>query len=781
MYLESSEQGKVSGEGELSAEAILAEQCVIPKPTEATVFSGPSKDRTDLGITVLMAYTDQIFNGEMDRPLICEKNGNLITAEVDSGMYCNRQSENFIQHPASNGCFESGQTLNERPVELCQPFHKRAQHCESSDNCANHSLASECSLCCPDHLQLFQQCDPDNQQTSVGESDELEESCENFNFGKSSVTPECTDDLELLQYEPLDQQGDSYEQDTSTEDLEEGYGLSSDSLESLDMGNVLWDCEKSQAEVEYKNNDGDEDNESCESEQNEEKNSNEDFYKLPEDTSIQDFDDFATFVRDFSETCMYSEESYQPGSTTEMLSKSGDDLNPIDQSDCESNSEICADEEDCFQDSALSSDSIWDSSEASGKGAKEVSSKEQDEENLQINTKETNGEKNNPTCANVITEFFFDLFDRADSYGHMFAQKHHYISCFEGGDIHHRLHLEEDSQRCEVKATCVDDPDNESKTELDDGVDEVNPRGQEKLELSDSENQFDDWNEKTDLAEEVEENEDETFATNSENTEDEEENDILDKDEASKFDECASDLYDDEPEVCLDHEEKMFAPCAKEISIEGEVYKVSESLNHKSYVEASFITDKTETSPDQKDSDKPELDDSFYPTCSEMEPYWALLDDEEICEPDVEEYFAYQIKSLQTSGKQTLYGFILETKGEKNRTSYDKTDEVFLSLRKTESRDSLISDEHGSDRFEISDVLEWSSCLEEESPQESDDECELSDISGEINPPLDIIHSVVLKHAYESTQSMDTEEEQSDDDSYDNCECEHCIPSTQQV
>uniref|UniRef100_A0A3P9HHX7 protein-serine/threonine phosphatase n=1 Tax=Oryzias latipes TaxID=8090 RepID=A0A3P9HHX7_ORYLA len=93
----------------------------------------------------------------------------------------------------------------------------------------------------------------------------------------------------------------------------------------------------------------------------------------------------------------------------------------------------------------------------------------------------------------------------------MFAQKHHYISCFEGGDIHHRLHLEEDSQRCEVKAACVDDPDNESKTELDDGVDEVNPRGQEKLELSDSENQFDDWNEKTDSAEEVEENEDETF------------------------------------------------------------------------------------------------------------------------------------------------------------------------------------------------------------------------------------------------------------------------------
>uniref|UniRef100_A0A8C7Z3F9 protein-serine/threonine phosphatase n=1 Tax=Oryzias sinensis TaxID=183150 RepID=A0A8C7Z3F9_9TELE len=129
-----------------------------------------------------------------------------------------------------------------------------------------------------------------------------------------------------------------------------------------------------------------------------------------------------------------------------------------------------------------------------------------------------------------------------------------------------------------------------------------------------------------------------------------------------------------------------------------------------------------------------------------MEPFWALLDDKEICKPDVEEYFAYQIKSLQTSEKQTLYGFILETKGEKNRTSYDKTEEVFLSLRKTESRDSLILDEHGSDQFEISDVLESSSCLEEESPQESDDECELSDISGEINPPLDIIHSVVLKH-----------------------------------
>uniref|UniRef100_A0A8C7YYX2 Mitochondrial import inner membrane translocase subunit TIM50 n=1 Tax=Oryzias sinensis TaxID=183150 RepID=A0A8C7YYX2_9TELE len=141
-----------------------------------------------------------------------------------------------------------------------------------------------------------------------------------------------------------------------------------------------------------------------------------------------------------------------------------------------------------------------------------------------------------------------------------------------------------------------------------------------------------------------------------------------------------------------------------------------------------------------------------------MEPFWALLDDKEICKPDVEEYFAYQIKSLQTSEKQTLYGFILETKGEKNRTSYDKTEEVFLSLRKTESRDSLILDEHGSDQFEISDVLESSSCLEEESPQESDDECELSDISGEINPPLDIIHSVVLNDAGKICVVIDLDE-----------------------
>ncbi|KAF6738708.1 CTD small phosphatase-like protein [Oryzias melastigma] len=759
MYLENSEQSKASGEGELSAEVILAEQCVIPKATEATVFSGPSKDSADLGIKVLMAYTGQIFNGEMDCPLLCEENGNLNTGEAESSMYCNGQAESFMQHPESNGSFGSGQILDESgPVELCQPFDKRAQHY---------------------HLQLFQQCNPDNQPSSDSESDELEESCENFNCGKASITPECTDDLELLQeYEPLDQQGDSfdYEQDTSMEDLEEGYGLSSDSLESLDMGAMLWDSEKSQAAVEYTDNDVEEDDESCESEQNEVKTSDEDSSMLPEDTSIPaDFDDFATFVRDFAETCMHSEESYQPTPTTEVLledSKSGDDLIPTDQSDCESNSETCADEEDCFQDSALSSDSFWDSSEESGKGAQEVSCEEQDEEMLQNNTNETNEEKKNPIDSNVIMEDYFDLFDRADSYGHMYAQKHHYISCFDGGDIHHRLHLEEESQRCEVKAAGVNDPDDEGNTEENDGVDGVDPRDPDTTDLSDSENQFENWTEQTDSAEEeVEENQDEAFVSNSENTEDEEDNEILDEVEACDFDGSASDLYDDESEVCLDREEKMLAPCAKEISMEGDVYELSESLNNESYDKA----DTAETSSDQEDSDDSELDDSFYPTCSEMEPYWALLDGEDICEPDVEEYFAYQIKSLQTSGKQTLYGFILETKTEKN----DKIDEV---LRQTESRDSLVFlDEDGSVQFGISEVSEWSSCPEEESPHESDDECELSDISGEMNPPLDIIHSVVLKHSYEATQSMDTDEEQSDDDSYDHCECERCIPSTQQV
>ncbi|RVE58431.1 hypothetical protein OJAV_G00209190 [Oryzias javanicus] len=763
MYLENSEQSKVSGEGELSAEVILAEQCVIPKATEATVFSGPSKDSTDLGIKALMAYTGQIFNGEMDCPLLCEENGNLNTVGAESSMYCNGQAESFMQHPESNGCFGSGQTLDESgPVELCQPFDKRAQHYP---------------------LQLFQQCDPDNQQSFDSESDELEESCENFNCGKASITPECTDDLELLQqYEPVDQQEDSfdYEQDTSTEDLEEGYGLSSDSLESLDMGAALWDSEKSQGEVEYTDKDGEEDDESCESELNEETTRDEDSSELPEDTSIPaDFDDFATFVRDFAETCMYSDESYQPTPTTEVLledSKSEDDLIPTDQSDCESNSEACADEEDCFQDSALSSDSFWDSSEESGKGAQEASSEEQDEETLQNNTNETNGEKKNPTGTNVIIEDYFDLFDRADSYGHMFAQKHQYISCFEGGDIHHRLHLEEESQGFDVKAAGVNDPEDESETEENDGVDRVDSRSPDKTDLSDSENQFEDWTEKTDSAEEeVEENLDEAFVSNSENTEDEEDNEILDEVEACDFEESVSDLYDDESEVCLDHEEKMLAPCAKEISMEGDVYEVSESLTNESFDKA----DTTETSPDQEDSDEPELDDSFYPTCSEMEPYWALLDVEDICEPDVEEYFAYHIKSLQTSGTQTLYGFILETKPEKNRMSNDKTDEV---LRKTKSRDSSVFlDDDGSVQFGISEVSEWRSSIEDESPHESDDECELSDISEETIPPLDIIHSVVPKHSYEATQSMDTDEEQSDDDSYDHCECERCIPSTQEV
>ncbi|TNN04472.1 hypothetical protein fugu_001501 [Takifugu bimaculatus] len=46
------------------------------------------------------------------------------------------------------------------------------------------------------------------------------------------------------------------------------------------------------------------------------------------------------------------------------------------------------------------------------------------------------------TPVDIVIEDYFDLFDRGEYYGHTFLQKTQYISCFDGGDIDARLHLQ---------------------------------------------------------------------------------------------------------------------------------------------------------------------------------------------------------------------------------------------------------------------------------------------------------------------------------------------------
>ena len=152
MYLENSEQVKVSGEGEPSAEVKLAEQCQVRDLTEAADLTSPSKGSVELGINVLVEYTEQVVSRVMDSSLLCMEHCKRNGDEAEYNRYCNGHAESFEQYSASNIFFESEQTLHKcETSRLSQPFNECAQHCEcfkpckSSEHSANHSVA--CNKC----------------------------------------------------------------------------------------------------------------------------------------------------------------------------------------------------------------------------------------------------------------------------------------------------------------------------------------------------------------------------------------------------------------------------------------------------------------------------------------------------------------------------------------------------------------------------------------------------------------------------------------------------------
>ncbi|XP_061579896.1 uncharacterized protein LOC133446111 [Cololabis saira] len=820
MYLENSEQSKVSGDGALSTEAILSEKCVVPKVTETAGLSSPSKGSAELGIKGLADYTGQTVVGDMDPALLCEQHGNSNAEETESSPYCNGNAEIFEQYSASDGFFESGQNLDETETAgLSRPFDGCAQHCEcfrlykSSELCANHSLASICCPCCehcPKHLRLFQQCKPSDQQSESSdfEPDEVGENCDSFQqHGRSYFTPESTDRFELRQqYEPLIQQGDSFdsEQDTSTEDSEQSFSdIISDSLDAFDCSAKPFDYDESLTQTAYMDNDEEHD-ESYEPEQNEMELSDEESPRLSDDTPIQvDFDDNDPFTREFSETPLYEQDNFQLASTAEMTTGAGDSCGndddgyePTQLSDYENSVDFWTEEDGrsecssvesrsfktCLDDS-FPSDPCSDSSEESDKGAQEDSSddqiqwesfEEEDEDTQESNTNRSNEDTKKTPTADVVIEDFFDFFDRVDP--HAFAQKRQYISCFDGGDVHYRLHLEEEAQKRSITPVhTFEDLDENMNEQEDDVCSEEAPDESDEV----NENQSEDWtiqSHSSSTQDEAEEDGSERFALDAEDSEEAE------YDEASDRHVC--DVCDQELEVCRRSVigESMFAPCAKEISVEGDAYEdqVSTRQKQEHLSDNSSAIDETETNADHKEQDedepKPEL--SVYLSCSEMEPYWTLVYADrsgEFCESGVEEYFAYQIRTIQTSWKQALNGFISEGQSKyESAAPRNETEEALSSLPETKS------EPYKSVTFEITDITDLESTVVEETANEqsAESEEELNDISREIEPPLGIIHSIVLQHANEA---RDSEEEQSDDESYECCECEHCCPPVEQV
>ncbi|GLD61490.1 uncharacterized protein AKAME5_001329700 [Lates japonicus] len=842
MYLENSEQAKVSGEGEPSAEAMLAEQCQVPKLTKAADLTGPSKGSAELGVKVLVEYTEETVREmrEMDSSLLCVEHCNMSTDECESCTYCNGHAECFEQYSGSNGFFESDRTLDKCETSgLSQPSDECAQHCEcfkpckSSEQSANHSLASKCCPCCEhcaEHLQLFQQCKPSGQQFESfdSEPDKLAMNSDSFGLCEmSDFTPGSSDHLEILQqYEPADQQCECFdsEPDTSTEDSEqcEETGFTSTVSDSVDLS----DCGAELCA-------NDDDVESYESEQNETEASDEESCRLSEDVNFNtpvrvyfDDDELVHFAGECCEKYLDSEESTALDMSTDHCemcghgdsetSKEYETTQQCATSDKTSDSsEFCTEEDgssDCSSietksfktcpDGSIPSDPYSDSSGESEKGAQEDSSDEQtqwesfedDEEIEQSHANESNEDKKKTPTVDIVIEDYFDLFDRADYYGHTFAQKQRYISCFDGGDMHDCLYLEEEARKHGAKHACTSEEINKETDveEADVCFDVCSEEACEEAEDSslrddcETEKKPEDWikDSESSLAAEEEEEENECDAHDlyTESYDEAEEDENAFDGETCAFEGHGSEICtEEEAEVRppSGNEDSMCAPCAEDISVEGDAYEdeVCEAQNHESPGDDTSTADQVQTTvTDEIKDDEPEPEDQVFNDCSEMELYWSLIDKEdngEMCEPGVEDYYAYQIKNVQSSFKQTLNGLIME--GICDEVTHGSANEdALLSLKETQE-----PAECKAVRF--TEVTELSETLVSEQTPESDDDCGLNETSTEMRPPLDIIHSVVseTQENKASEQSRDSEEELSDDE--EPCECDHCIPPTEQV
>ncbi|KAM7380833.1 hypothetical protein PAMP_004105 [Pampus punctatissimus] len=897
MYLENSEQPKVSEEGAPSTEAMLAEQCQVPKLTEAADLTGPSIGSSELGLKVLVEYTEQTVSTEMDPSTLCVEHCNMnqdFTDEAESCTYCSGLTESFEQYSGSDGFFESDKTLDEcESSGLSQPFDECAQHCEcfkpckSSELCANHSIASKCSLCCEhcaEHFQLFQQCKPSDQQFESFdfEADMLAVDCDSFEPCETSdFIPECTEHLELLQqYEPSDQQFESFdfeadtlavdcdsygqcetsdfipellqqykhsdqqfecfdsEPDTSTEYFEQcemtGFTPNvSNSVDLLDCGTELCEYDETQNQIEC-TNDNDESYPPEETdEENETEVSDEESCRLSEGVSSLHFRTPVKVYFEDSENVSFASECFEKHQDTEENFTDSETNREYETTrQCAAseqfNSEFCTEEDgasDCSSietksfktcpDGSIPSDPYSDSSGESEKGAQEDSSDEQsqwesfeddDDDIEQSYMNESNNDQKKTPAVDIVIEDYFDLFDRSDYYGHVFPLKQHYISCFDGGDIHDSLYVEvkqaekkhsknaqkvkEINKEMNVQETeaCSDAPEEVCKEE------DSSPNGDTCFESWESEKQSEEWKTESEpsLAEdEVEENEsalDEVlYAENGVDSEEEEDG------EAYASENIASEIFSEqEAEVFLSsgYEESMCAPCAEDISVEGDAYEdgVSDAQSYESVdkntsmthdVQKIVIDDREEEQPYNLYSNEDEVFGAF----SERESYFSLIDvEDEMCGPGVEEYYSYQIKSIQSFFQHHLNGFIVERSYEQiihEDASRNETEDVQLSPKGSldDQASEVFLEECKAASFpEVTELNE--NCSVVEQTPESDGDWGLNIISRETRASLDIIHSVVSEY---DTYTQDSEEENSDDDSYEPCECEYCISPLEQV
>lgn len=678
MHLENSEQTSVAGAEAptTSTEAVLSEQCPVPKlPEDSTA----SSNGAEFAMKVLMEYTEETVHGGDP--------SSRGTSEADSYQHYGGHSRRFEQSSDES----SDETLDKcETLRLSQEFEECAEHREcfkplkSSEHCANHRLASECS-CCAGNLQSCQHGEvtdeefesPDGQKSRAGY-----DPCETFEF-----TPECTDNLPLPTQDEL-----SVDSESSAVDCEmfatAGFtAVTSDISDSVDRSDCAAECceyERSQSESEFINDGNDtyqsegpwtSDEESC-----------------GHRRTLTEFDESAHS----SETC----EDYKEYETTA----------PSEPDDCteyfseEDGSSVCSSiESKSFKtcaDGSVPSAPTSDSSGESEKGTHEDSSDEQtqwesfeDDDDIQ----QTNMNKNDATHTDHFAiEDFFDLFDRTDLYGAAFAQRRQYISCFDGGDIHEHLYVEEVRAQAQKHSTA--DAQDFIETTID---------GRE----SDACEVERDFSERPSQEEEEEPEHDDE--------------DEYERETPATFTDNAH------ANLSATDEERMCAPFADDISVEGDAYEENISDSDGGTV-------------------KEQPDGLSFSVRSETETQRSPEDKES------EEHFGHQTSSSQTSAERGLDGFTEEGR----------------------AHDQRMDDEGaGVERDDAETV-----CRQEVTAQtqESEDDCCLDE--GDTRIP-DIIHSVVSEDARVEGSGGHAEdsEDNSDDESTESCDCEYCSPPVEQV
>ncbi|XP_055086569.1 probable serine/threonine-protein kinase kinX [Periophthalmus magnuspinnatus] len=479
-----------------------------------------------------------------------------------------------------------------------------------------------------------------------------------------------------------------------------------------------------------------------------EDNSNFDERESTEDDTEQDYaentvtEDNNNELSDFSE--MVEEEQIEEcKNSTDTTSANAMFCLEDDLSDCSSRSfKTCPEgsvpSAPCSDSSGVSDKSVQDDSSDEQTQWESFEDEEEDEEEIVQNNVKTEPKK---TVTDIVIEDYFDFFDRDDYYGN--SQRKHYISCFDGGDVHDRLYYE----HLQTKAQNVKNKNDFEQIQEETKEQETNFEIQEYCEENYETEESDENLEAGDFCEDVYEDE-EVYADSSFDENEQEKADFYQEFIENATNEDDSHLYEDyveekDSEFCGDSNTDsslLSAPCAEDISVEGDAYCDSSEVSDLTEFEDGFCVG----------------EDVALLACSESEPYCALFDveDEERgdFEEEVEDYYAFEIQSVQTSSQQALRDFLLDIvlKNDIRGAFWTESDALVEDLA-----------------IDLTERLSPCSLQGAAEGQEAD-------------ATVGLIHSVPENaRTTDSEESRDSEEEGSEVES-EVCDCEYCAPPTEQ-